>query len=160
MGLESACLKDQKQNSIVLRQGGKLKKQKKRQMVNSNDPSLTLSKSKSGKISARNTESKEDYKAFYNDPTSFLLSISRKLRYSSIDPKCNGYKRENEWPNFGFGGVYISECDKLNRYYFEPTLPRNKFIEYIMMNRARVSWQVKMHKFTFIALETSFIFYW
>ena len=77
-------------------------------------PTLTLIKSKGGKISAGYTESKWENTAFSNDPASFLLSISHKLKFEPIDAECAVYMSENEGPNFGLGALYVSEGDKLN----------------------------------------------
>ena len=90
------------------------RKQKWWQKVKSKGPTLTLIKSKGGKISAGYTESKWDNIAFSNDPASFLLSISHKMKYLPIDPECAVYMSENEGPNFGLGALYVAEGDKLN----------------------------------------------
>ena len=90
------------------------RKQKWWQKVKGKGPTLTLIKSKGGKISAGYTESKWDNTAFSNDPNSFLLSISHKIKFEPIDAECAVYMSENEGPNFGLGALYISEGDKLN----------------------------------------------
>jgi hypothetical protein len=90
------------------------RKQKWWQKVKGKGPTLTLIKSKGGKISAGYTESKWDNVAFSNDPASFLLSISHKIKYEPIDAECAVYMSENVGPNFGLGALYVSEGDKLN----------------------------------------------
>ena len=84
------------------------------QKVKSYSPTLTLIRSKVGKVSGGYTEVPWDNMTVVSDANSFLISLSHRMKYNPIDPDSAVYMVENDGPNFGLGVLHVSEGDALN----------------------------------------------
>jgi hypothetical protein len=84
------------------------------QKVKSNGPTLTLIRSKIGKVSGGFTEAAWDNTGLVSDPNTFLFSLTQRKKYSPIDIDSGLYMVENDGPNFGLGVLHVAEGDNLN----------------------------------------------